>query len=80
MWLEGFVKRRRGWVEWGLPVCEGRRPEEVEYFAKICSSTSRLELCLDELWGGPTQQRKLLSFPVYFFSKKFMLRACQPCS
>ena len=31
--------------------------EEVKWFAKICSSASRLEHCWDELWGGGNQRR-----------------------
>ena len=40
----------------------GRRPrmrEEVNFLAKICSSTSRLEHCLDELWGRTNAVTKL---------------------
>ena len=40
----------------------GRKPrvmEEVKFLAKICSSTSRLEHCWDELWGGTNAVTKL---------------------
>ena len=53
--------------------------EEVKCFAKICSSTSRLEHCWDELWGGTNAVAKL-SFPVFSLSNKFISRACQSCN
>ena len=47
--------------------------EEVKWFAKICSSASRLEHCWDELWGGTNAVTKL-SFPAFFLSNKFISR------
>ena len=49
------------------------REEGVECFAKLCSSTSRLEHCFDELGGGTNAKTKL-AFPVYYFSNKLILR------
>ena len=71
-------KRRRRVVEIRT-VRVGRRENEweVKCFAKICSSTSRLEQCLDELWGGTNATTKL-TFPVCFFTNKLILRARQP--
>jgi len=44
------------------------------FFCQICSSTSRLEHCLDELWGGTNAVTKLS------LSSKLILRACQSCN
>jgi len=75
------VKRRRGreksgLCEWGEAENEGGSEMVC---AKICSSTSRLEQSWDELWGG-TNALTRLSFPVYIFSNKLILRAHQSCN
>ena len=51
-------KARVGGIRTFLVGLRPRVREEVIFFAKICSSTSRLEHCLDELWGVATAESK----------------------
>ena len=72
-------KARVGGIRTFLVGSRPRVREEVKCFAKICSSTSRLEHCWDELWGGTNAVTKL-SFPAFSLSNKFISRASQSCN